>query len=80
MFRGLGHEFGSFGVGALVHEWEPAAAFPSIFPWYRERRPDCVRVFETSDLHASDRSEKVTCPGIGLVFDDGIELTDVQNF
>jgi hypothetical protein len=41
---------------------------------------DCVRVFETSDLHAGDRSEKVYCPGIGLVYDDGIELTDKQNF
>jgi hypothetical protein len=36
----------------------------------------CVRVFETSDLHASDRSEKVYCAGVGLVFDSGQELVD----
>jgi hypothetical protein len=37
---------------------------------------DCVQVFETSGLHSSDRSVKRYCPGVGLVFDDGIELTD----
>ncbi len=37
---------------------------------------DCVRVFETSGLHSADRSVKEYCPGVGLVFDDGIALTD----
>ena len=37
---------------------------------------DCVRVFETSGLNSSDRSVKEYCPGVGLTFDDGIELTD----
>jgi len=40
---------------------------------------DCVRVFETSGLHSSDRSEKLYCPGVGLVYDDEIELVD-KNF
>ncbi|MCM2269543.1 MAG: hypothetical protein NDJ75_05535 [Thermoanaerobaculia bacterium] len=37
---------------------------------------DCVEVTESSGLAASDKSLKVYCPWIGLVFDDGIELTD----
>lgn len=40
---------------------------------------DCVRVFETSELHAGDRTDKIYCPGVGLVFDDGVELVD-KNF
>jgi hypothetical protein len=40
---------------------------------------DCVRVFETSELHSADRSTKIYCPGVGLVVDDAAELTD-KNF
>lgn len=36
---------------------------------------DCVEVFETSALEPSAKSTKRYCPGIGLVFDDGLQLT-----
>jgi hypothetical protein len=36
---------------------------------------DCVKVRETSRLDASDVSIKLHCSGIGLVYDDGLELT-----
>ncbi len=35
---------------------------------------DCVSVFETSALHASDRSFKVYSPGVGLIIDDALSL------
>jgi hypothetical protein len=40
----------------------------------------CVEVIETSPLdRKGSQSEKMYCPGIGLVFDDGAELVD-KNF
>lgn len=36
----------------------------------------CVQVIETTPLEPDDESEKVYCPGVGLVFDDGVELTE----
>jgi len=36
---------------------------------------DCVEVIETTRLERG-RSKKRYCPGIGLVFDDGVELID----
>lgn len=40
----------------------------------------CVEVIETSPLdRKGSQSEKIYCPGIGLVFDDGAELVD-KNF
>jgi len=36
----------------------------------------CTRTVETSPLAPGDVSIKVHCPGIGMVFDDGIELVD----
>ncbi len=40
----------------------------------------CVEVIETSPLDSKGaQSEKMYCPGIGLVFDDGAELVD-KNF
>jgi hypothetical protein len=35
---------------------------------------DCVEVFETTPLEPSAKSTKRYCPGIGLAFDDGVEL------
>jgi hypothetical protein len=37
---------------------------------------DCVEVFETTRLEPRSKSTKRYCPGIGLVFDDGLELVD----
>jgi hypothetical protein len=37
---------------------------------------DCVEVVETTPLDASAESTKRYCPGIGLVFDDGVELVE----
>lgn len=38
---------------------------------------DCVEVRETSPLdRPGSESRKVYCPGVGLVFDDGVELVD----
>jgi hypothetical protein len=34
----------------------------------------CVEVFETTALEPNAKSTKRYCPGIGLVFDDGLEL------
>lgn len=36
----------------------------------------CVHVTETTPLEPDDESEKVYCPGVGLVFDDGVELVE----
>lgn len=36
----------------------------------------CVQVIETTPLEPGDESEKVYCPGVGLVFDNGIELEE----
>lgn len=36
---------------------------------------DCVRVEETSALDPCDFSEKIYCPGVGLIVDDAFELT-----
>lgn len=36
----------------------------------------CVLVVETSPLEPDDESEKMYCPGVGLVFDDDAELVD----
>jgi hypothetical protein len=35
---------------------------------------DCVRVTETTPLEPGSESEKIYCPGIGLVSDDPVEL------
>ena len=37
---------------------------------------DCVEVLETTLLERNSKSTKRYCPGIGLVFDDGLELVD----
>ena len=36
---------------------------------------DCVQVEETTPLDRKSLSTKIYCPGTGLVFDDGLELT-----
>ena len=36
----------------------------------------CVRVRETTPLDPGAESEKVYCPGVGLVVDDELELVD----
>jgi hypothetical protein len=36
----------------------------------------CVEVVETTPLEPGHESVKRYCPGVGLVFDDGIELTE----
>lgn len=36
----------------------------------------CVHVTETTPLEPDDESEKVYCPAVGLVFDDGVELVE----
>lgn len=36
----------------------------------------CVEVIETTPLEPDDESEKHYCPGVGLVFDDGVELVE----
>lgn len=38
----------------------------------------CVQVLETTPLEKKSRSTKIYCPGIGLVFDDGVELTGIE--
>ena len=35
---------------------------------------NCVKIVEGTALDPTEESEKVYCPGIGLVWDDGIEL------
>jgi hypothetical protein len=37
---------------------------------------DCVEVLETTPLEPGAKSTKRYCPGVGLVFDDGVELVD----
>jgi hypothetical protein len=37
---------------------------------------DCVEVLETTRLEPRSKSTKRYCPGIGLVFDDGLKLVD----
>jgi hypothetical protein len=37
---------------------------------------DCVEVLETTPLEPASKSTKRYCPGVGLVFDDGVELVD----
>lgn len=39
---------------------------------------DCVKVLETSPLEPDDESIKVYCPGVGMVQDDEIELTEFE--
>ncbi|HSK79462.1 MAG TPA: hypothetical protein VLQ45_23615 [Thermoanaerobaculia bacterium] len=39
---------------------------------------DCVKVRETSPLEPDDESVKVYCPGVGMVQDGEIELTDCR--
>ena len=38
---------------------------------------DCVKVKETTPLEPGDVSIKMYCPGVGLVFDDGLELISI---
>ncbi|MBI2994521.1 MAG: hypothetical protein HYY48_10160 [Gammaproteobacteria bacterium] len=38
---------------------------------------DCVRIKETTPLEPSEVSIKYYCAGVGIVFDDGIKLTDI---
>ncbi len=38
---------------------------------------DCVKVKETTPLEPDDLSEKIYCPGVGLVVDDTVELTQI---
>ncbi len=38
---------------------------------------DCVMVKETTPLEIGEKSFKIYCPGVGLVFDDVIELTEI---
>jgi hypothetical protein len=37
---------------------------------------DCVRIVETSPLEPRSESIKIYAPGVGLIFDDGIELVE----
>ena len=37
---------------------------------------DCVEVLETTPLEPNAKSTKRYCPGVGLVFDNGVELVD----
>ncbi|HVS01750.1 MAG TPA: hypothetical protein VMT16_03195 [Thermoanaerobaculia bacterium] len=39
----------------------------------------CVEVFETTPLEPDDESVKRYCPGVGLVFDDGVELVEATD-
>jgi hypothetical protein len=39
----------------------------------------CVKIVETTPLEAGSRSVKIYCPGVGLVNDDGIVLTDIDD-
>jgi hypothetical protein len=39
---------------------------------------DCVEVLETTPLERRSKSIKRYCPGIGLVFDGGLELVDLD--
>jgi hypothetical protein len=41
---------------------------------------DCLVVEDSSALDPSSRDRKVYCPGVGLVYDAGIELTSGTNF
>ena len=36
----------------------------------------CIEVIETTPLEPDDESEKLYCPEVGLVFDDGVELVE----
>jgi hypothetical protein len=38
---------------------------------------DCVEVLETTPLEPGSTSTKRYCSGVGLVFDDGVELVDI---
>ncbi len=40
---------------------------------------NCVRVMESSVLDAGATSEKVYCPGVGMVKDDALELVELTN-
>ncbi len=37
---------------------------------------NCVRVIETSPLEPGEESEKIYCPGVGLIVDDEVELVE----
>lgn len=37
---------------------------------------DCVRIVETTPLEPGSESEKIYCPGVGLVLDNDVTLTD----
>lgn len=38
----------------------------------------CVRIIETTPLEPGAESEKIYCPGVGLVFDSGVELIRIN--
>lgn len=38
----------------------------------------CVRIIETTPLEPGAESEKIYCPGVGLVFDSGVELVRIN--
>ena len=39
---------------------------------------DCVKVLETTPLEPGAESEKIYCPGVGLVQDDELKLVDID--
>jgi hypothetical protein len=39
---------------------------------------DCVRIVETSPLEPKSKSEKIYCPGVGLVVDSDVQLVEIE--
>ena len=39
---------------------------------------DCVRIVETTPLEPKSESEKVYCPGVGLVIDSDVQLVEIE--
>jgi hypothetical protein len=39
----------------------------------------CVKIIETTPLEPGAESEKIYCPGVGLVFDSGVELVRINS-
>jgi hypothetical protein len=39
---------------------------------------DCVRIVETSPLEPKSESEKIYCPGVGLVVDSDVQLVEIE--
>jgi len=39
---------------------------------------DCVRIVETTPLEPKSESEKIYCPGVGLVVDSDVQLVEIE--